>query len=121
MRADMLNSILNELNGTSADIEASALVSVDGLIIASALPSGVEEDRISAMSAALHSLGERIAGELGRGVLNQVSIRGTEGYVLQMEVGRDALLTVLATKQAKLGLLLLEMNRTIEDLRMLVA
>jgi len=44
-----------------ADIQASAIVSVDGLIIASALPSGAGEDRVAAMSAAMLSLGERIA------------------------------------------------------------
>ncbi|MGD8814295.1 MAG: roadblock/LC7 domain-containing protein [Anaerolineales bacterium] len=121
LRVDLLVARLRELQAHTADIEASALVSVDGLIIASSLPSGIEEDLISAMSAALHSLGERIAGELGRGALNQVSIRGTNGYVLQMPIGRYALLTVLARKQAKLGLLLLEMNRAIDDLRMLVA
>ena len=65
-----------------ADIEAAAVVSVDGLIMASALPRDVEEDRVSAMSAAMLSLGERIAIELGRGTLDQVFIRGEQGYVL---------------------------------------
>ena len=30
MREDMLASILSDLNGTSADIEASAVISTDG-------------------------------------------------------------------------------------------
>ncbi len=50
---------LRELQASSPDIEASAIVSVDGLTIASALPQGVEEDRVSAMSAAMLSLGEK--------------------------------------------------------------
>jgi len=52
---------LRNLQASTADIEASAVVSVDGLIMASALPRDVEEDRVSAMSAAMLSLGERIA------------------------------------------------------------
>ena len=56
---------LRNLQASTADIEASAVVSVDGLIMASALPRDVEEDRVSAMSAAMLSLGERIAIELG--------------------------------------------------------
>jgi len=68
----------------------------------------VEEDRVSAMSAAMLSLGERIATELGRGVLEQVYIRGENGYVLLTAVGEEAVLTVMARKQAKLGLILLE-------------
>jgi predicted regulator of Ras-like GTPase activity (Roadblock/LC7/MglB family) len=77
------------------DIEASAVVSVDGLIMASSLPATVEEDRVSAMSAAMLSLGERIAAELGRGVLDQVFIHGKSGYVVLMSVGEDAVLTIL--------------------------
>jgi predicted regulator of Ras-like GTPase activity (Roadblock/LC7/MglB family) len=93
---------------------------VDGLIMASSLPAGVEEDRVSAMSAAMLSLGERIAGELGRGLLDEVYIHGDEGYVLLMASGTDAVLTVLAREQAKLGLVLLEMRRAALDLEQLV-
>jgi hypothetical protein len=111
---------MRELQASATDIEASAVVSVDGLIIASALPAGVEEDRVSAMSAAMLSLGERIAGELGRGSLNQVYIRGDQGYVLLMSVGEEAVLTVMARKEAKLGLVFLDMRRTVEDLNVLL-
>ena len=94
---------LRELQASSPDIEASAVVSVDGLSIASALPQGIEEDRVSAMSAAMLSLGERIASELGRGTLEQVYIKGEKGYVVLMSVGEEAVLTALAREQAKLG------------------
>jgi predicted regulator of Ras-like GTPase activity (Roadblock/LC7/MglB family) len=107
---------LRDLQASTPDIEASAIVSVDGLIMASALPASVEEDRVSAMSAAMLSLGERIASELGRGVLNQVYIKGSDGYVILMSVGEEAVLTVLARKEAKLGLIFLDMRRTAEDL-----
>ena len=96
------------------------VVSVDGLIIASALPGDVEEDRVSAMSAAMLSLGERIAQELGRGSLDEVYIRGEEGYVVLTAIGQDAVLTALAREGAKLGLIFLEMRRAAEDLEKLV-
>lgn len=101
---------------STPDVEASAVVSVDGLTIASDLPSDVEEDRVSAMSAAMLSLGERIATELGRGGLEQVYIRGADGYVFLTAVGQEAVLTVLARKDAKLGLVFLDMKRAAEDL-----
>jgi hypothetical protein len=88
--------------------------------MASALPADVEEDRVAAMSAAMLSLGERIATELGRGILDQVYIKGEKGYVVLMAVGRDAVLTVLARQQAKLGLLFLDMRRATEDLAKLL-
>lgn len=107
---------LYNLHASSPDIEASAIVSVDGLIIASALPSGTEEDRVSAMSAAMLSLGERIAMELGRGALDQVYVKGEKGYVVLVSIGEEAVLTALAREQARLGLIFLEMRHAAEDL-----
>ncbi len=111
---------LRDLQVSSPDVEAAAVVSVDGLTMASALPREVEEDRVSAMSAAMLSLGERIASELGRGNLDQVYIKGENGYVFLMAVGSEAVLTVLARKDARLGLLLLDMRRAVTDLTKLI-
>lgn len=119
-RTEMMVDRLRDLQTSTPDIEASAVVSVDGLIMASSLPADVEEDRVSAMSAAMLSLGERIAGELGRGMLDQVYIRGDQGYVILMSVGEEAVLTALARTDAKLGLVFLDMRRAVEDLVRLV-
>ncbi|MCK5830963.1 MAG: roadblock/LC7 domain-containing protein [Methylococcales bacterium] len=114
MREDLLTSILNELNGTSADIEASGVISTDGLMIASVLPAGLDEDRVGAMSAAMLSLGDRTAQELNRGELKQVLIKGNDGYVLMSYAGSDAVLTVIAKPNAKLGLIFLDVKRAVE-------
>ncbi len=116
MRAEMLTSILAELNGSSADIEASAVVSTDGLMMAALLPGGMDEDRVGAMSAALLSLGDRTARELARGTLEQVLIKGNNGYILMTYAGTDAVLTVMAKSQAKLGLIFLDVKRAAESL-----
>jgi predicted regulator of Ras-like GTPase activity (Roadblock/LC7/MglB family) len=118
-RTEQMTDRLRELQSTEG-VEASAVVSVDGLTMASALPADVEEDRVSAMSAAMLSLGERIAGELGRGTLDQVYIRGAEGHVLLMAVGEDAVLSLLARQDAKLGLVLLDMRRAVDELTKLL-
>ena len=119
-RAEQMVERLRNMQAAAPDIEASAVVSVDGLIMASALQQGVEEDRVSAMSAAMLSLGERIASELGRGSLEQVYIKGLKGYVVLMSVGDEAVLTALAREQAKLGLIFLDMRRAAEDLAKLI-
>ncbi len=119
-RADQIVERLRAMQIAAPDIEASAVVSVDGLIMASALPADVEEDRVSAMSAAMLSLGERIAKELGRGGLEQVYIKGDNGFIVLTSVGEEAVLTALARQEAKLGLIFLEMRRAAEDLRKLV-
>jgi len=115
-RAEQMLARLRDLRVSTPDIEASAIVSVDGLVIASDLPAAVEEDRVSAMSAAMISLGERIASELGRGKLDQVYVRGDNGYVVLMSVGEEAVLTSLARQDAKLGLVFLDMGRAVADL-----
>ena len=107
----MLETVLNDLNGTSADIEASAIISSDGLMMAALLPNTLDEDRVGAMSAAMLSLGDRTARELARGTLEQVLIKGEKGYVMMVQAGPDAVLTVLAKANAKLGLVFLDVRR----------
>jgi predicted regulator of Ras-like GTPase activity (Roadblock/LC7/MglB family) len=111
-REEKLARALNTFMASSPDVQASALVSLDGFIIASALPRGMQEDRVGAMSAAILGLGERAAQELGRGGLTQVFIEGADGYVLLLSAGDRAVLTVLADKDAKLGLVLYDMKAT---------
>lgn len=119
-RAELMVDRLRTMQAAAPDIEASAIVSVDGLIMASALQQGVEEDRVSAMSAAMLSLGERISSELGRGGLEQVYIKGNAGSIILTSVGDEAVLTAMARQEAKLGLIFLEMRRAAEDLVKLV-
>jgi len=119
-RTELMVRRLRDLQVSTPDIEASAIVSMDGLSIASSLPGGIEEDRVSAMSAAMLSLGERIAHEMGRGGLTQVYVKGEQGYVILSAIGEEAVLTVLAREDAKLGLVFFDMKRATEDLRALL-
>jgi len=111
-REDRLAAALDELMVDSPDIQAAALVSMDGFTMASALPAGMQEDRVGAMSAAILGLGERAAAELGRGHLTQVFIEGDDGYVVLIAAGDRAVLTTLAHHEAKLGLVLYDMKAT---------
>ena len=92
------------------------MISLDGLILTSTLPDATQEDRVSAMSAALLSLAERISLELGRGSLEQIFIRGLEGDVLLMSIGEHAVLTVMSRREAKLGMLIYYMRRSVKEL-----
>jgi predicted regulator of Ras-like GTPase activity (Roadblock/LC7/MglB family) len=115
-REERLVQTLDALMEHSPDVQAAALVSLDGFTMASALPEGMQEDRVGAMSAAILGLGERAAAELGRGHLSQVFIEGAEGYVLLMAAGDRAVLTALASPSAKLGLVLYDMRETATDI-----
>lgn len=107
-----LKPILRELNSTSAHIEASAIMSRDGLSVASVLGEGVDPDRLGAMCAALLGLAETTAKELNRGELRQVLIDGTAGYMLVTEVGEEAVLAVAAGPATNLGMVFLEAKKT---------
>lgn len=116
MRAEVLNSILSDLNGSSSDIIASAVLSTDGLVMASLLSGDMDEDRVGAMSAAMLSLGDRISSELMRGELEQVLIKGSLGYVMMTNAGADAVLTVIAGSDTRLGLIFLDIRRAAESI-----
>jgi predicted regulator of Ras-like GTPase activity (Roadblock/LC7/MglB family) len=116
-RVDTLNKILRGLQSSSPDVEASALISEDGLMIASALPQHIDETRVAGMSATLSSLGARAAVELERGDVEEVLVRGKNGYAVMLASGSGTLLLVLASKQAKLGLVFLDMRRAVDDIR----
>ena len=119
-RTESIEKRLDALRLSGSDIQAAAAISVDGLMIACSLPEDLAEDIVSAMSAAMLALGERIAQELGRGALDQVFIKGKNGYVLMSAVNDNAVLTILVGQEAKLGLALLDLRRAAKALRNLV-
>ena len=115
-RAEQLNQILEKLQTRSSDIEACAVVSEDGLMIASLLPEGFQDEQVAAMSAAMMSMGTRTTQELNRGTLRQLFVKGDNGYAIGMYAGPNAVLLALAGKEAKLGLIFLDLSRTVEEI-----
>jgi predicted regulator of Ras-like GTPase activity (Roadblock/LC7/MglB family) len=113
-RSSQLDRALADLLAQASEIEAAAVVSFDGLPMASALPATMDEDRVAAMSAALLSLGERAAEGLGRGGLNQVYIEGDNGTVFLVSADDEAVLVAVAAKGAKVGMMLYEVRRAAE-------
>ncbi len=118
-RVEKINAILGELRNNSADVEAAVLLSGDAMALASNIGGDLDEDQISAMSASVLSLGERAARELKRGVLDQVYIKGDLGYLLVMNCGPEAILAVLVSPQAKLGVLFMETKKTADEISQL--
>jgi predicted regulator of Ras-like GTPase activity (Roadblock/LC7/MglB family) len=120
IRAEQIQQVLKTLVTNTPDFEGAAVVSVDGLVLSSVLPAGTDEDRVSAMAAALLSLGERSSEELQRGNLEQVYVKGSTGYIVLMQVGAEAVLEAIAGPGAKLGMVLLEMKRATAELARLL-
>jgi predicted regulator of Ras-like GTPase activity (Roadblock/LC7/MglB family) len=112
----LLTQNLQALLQTAPDLEALALVSMDGFEIASALPQDVNTARLSAMSLAVFTLGEQIASELQRYKLEEVYIRGKHGFIIVIQVDKQAILVALARADARRGLVLLELRRIARSL-----
>lgn len=115
-KLDALNTILGSLSAASGDIEACAVVSTDGLMMASNFPAGFDEERMGAMAAALLAMGERTSRELNRGDLEQVLVRGKNGMVIMLGTGPDGVLVTLCSRSTKLGLVFLDMHRAADEI-----
>ncbi len=116
-----LSKLLKEFTMTVPEIEGAALVTEEGLPIVSVLPEGVDETKIAAMTAAILSLGEQTSKELGKGSLEQVYIKGKNGYIIAMDAGSNAVLAVIASSEAKLGLVLFRMEQLAEKISKIIS
>ena len=115
-RTEQLNTILRSLQSGRPEIEASALVSHDGLMVASAPPQHIDEVRVAGMSATLISLGTRAVSELNMGSMEQVLIKGEKGYAVMVKAAEGTDLIVLTTAEAKLGMVFLDMSRAVNEI-----
>ena len=111
-----LEGLLKAMADADPDVEASAIVRTDGLVMAAALPKDADEGLIAAMSAALLNIGNRAVGELGRGELDKVIVSGTKGDTIMRGVGSEAVLSAITKPGANMGLVLVEMERTAEKI-----
>ncbi len=112
----VLKSKLENFIGSTSDVEGAVLVSPDGLTITSVLPNALDDERTSAMSAAMLSLGDCIAKDLARGDIERVLVEGVTGYGIVVSCGEDMVLLVLANKNDKQGILFLAINSLVEEI-----
>ena len=113
---EKLNHIVQDFVSSATDVQGAAIVTSDGLPLTSNLPASVDEERASAMSAAMLALGERVGSELSRGGVARLYVEGNEGLSVLTSCSKDAVFLVLASKSAKQGLLMLDINRALSDI-----
>ena len=115
-KSERINEVLRGLRLGSPEIIGSSVVSSDGFIIASVIPNEVDEDVVGGMAASLLGVGERISVDLMRSQMEQTYVRSPKGYVIVNAVGADSALVLLVTREAKLGMVFLEVKRTAAEL-----
>lgn len=118
---EKLSSVLQNFVSSTSDVEGAAIVTPDGLPLATSLPKAIDEERAAAMSAAMLSLGERISSEFARGEVDRIFVEGNKGYGILTSCGTDAVFLVLANQAAKQGLLMLEIKRALSELKLILA
>ncbi len=119
--SEAVQKILKNLEAEVPEIEATAVVSAEGFPIASALPRNVDETRVAAITAAMLNMGERAAMEFSKGDLSRIIIHGTEGILLSLSAGENAVLTVSASHGARLGVILLYAERAAKEIQTLLS
>ncbi len=115
-----IEMILKNLIINNPEINLVSVVSVEGLPIVSINPKNVNENRISAMTATLLSLGERSVLEMKRGRLDEIIVKGGKGYIIVISVGLNAVLTITTNNKCKLGLILFECKKASKKLQKLL-
>ena len=105
-----LAKILDSLSKIG-DITGSAVISTDGLLIASNMKSDADTETFAAMSAAMHGAAETAVSELKQGTLNEIIIDASKGKIITISSGKNSILVILADKRINLGLALLELGR----------
>ncbi|HEY9646896.1 MAG TPA: roadblock/LC7 domain-containing protein [Chroococcidiopsis sp.] len=120
INTEKLGLILQNFVTSTSDVQGAALVTPDGLPLATSLPGGMDEERVSAMSAAMLSLGERIGQELARGSIDRIFVEGDKGYGILTSCGEDAVFLVLADHKAKQGVMMLEIKRAVSDIKLIL-
>ncbi len=119
-RVEQIHNILTKLKAGHDGVEGCLLVTAQGLPIDSVFEVSTDEDLISAMTAAISSVSERVTKELGKGKINNISILGDNGYIILLDIASRAVLTVLAKTNANLGLILLLARRSCTQLAELI-
>jgi hypothetical protein len=114
-----LENLLAGLKRTG-NVQASAIVSRDGLLMASDIPQNIHAEAFAAMNATMVGAAETAVSELQKGVLARVVIESRDVKIIACGAGPKALLVVMFGPEAGLGLILVEMNKVSEKVKELL-
>src|SRR5262245_43821397 len=119
-RGSRIADVLRTLRTSTPEILGAVVVNMEGIVIASLLPQEVDEELIGGMAASLLGVGERISADLMGSKMEQIYARSPKGYIVLNAVSAEAALVLLVTREAKLGLICLEIKRVAAELARLI-
>jgi uncharacterized protein len=107
-KQEALQQALSTLRSAIPDLRGVLIASSDGLPMAQNLVGNEDPNRVAAMAATALGLGKRIADTLNAGSLTETSVSGSDGQVYLYAAGTKAVLVVVATAGANVGMIHLE-------------
>ncbi len=108
-----LNKTLSNLH-TDSSIEASAIVSRNGILVTSNAPGDARV--FAAMAATVLGAAEITAEGLDREVPKRMIVESRHGRLIIMGAGRKMLLVALVKPNANLGMLLMQLDATVGEI-----
>lgn len=106
---NLIDEILRELKAVGG-IESSAVVTRDGLLVASDTSPDVDAETFAAMSASMVGSAETAVAEVKGGTAARVIVETENFKLIAVDAGPKVLLVALTTRQASLGLVLLKLG-----------
>ena len=108
-KKEKLAGILNYLRKTG-DIEGAAIITRDGLLIASELSEDIDGETFAAMSATMTGAAETAIQELKKSSPERVIVESKNAKLITTGAGEETILACIVNPDAKLGLVLMEMK-----------
>ncbi|MFX0064502.1 MAG: roadblock/LC7 domain-containing protein [Candidatus Hermodarchaeota archaeon] len=117
----MVEDLLGKTMSRSNDLVGLTVVTREGLPIASLITAKINVLVVSAMSSAILVPAKRVIDELERGNLNKTIIQGSNGIIVLMEAGPDAVLLGFTDANARMGVVLFDMERAASAIAELIS
>jgi len=105
----LIEEVLSDLKRVGG-VNASAVVTRDGLLIASDVMIGMDAETFAAMTATMTGAAETAMNEVKAGAPDRVIVEGESAKIISIGAGPKALLVVLTAPDAPLGLALLKIG-----------
>jgi hypothetical protein len=103
----LIEEVLRQLK-TIGGVESSAVVTRDGLLVASDVSTDVDAETFAAMSASMVGSAETAITEVKAGTTARVIVETDNSKMIALGAGAKALLVVLTKRDVPLGLILLK-------------
>ena len=98
------------------EINGAILASIEGGPIATALPNDKDEEKISAMMAALSSVAKISYSKINKGDFDYIYIKGTQGNLLVFPININTVFAVTTPLDINLGFIYLECRRVFKKI-----